>query len=331
MKFVARVAPALTLTLALLAAPRGAAADEGPVALESPPTFLFALPAADRVSQLAQRPGGPIYAPSMDQNRVLIYSEEGQLLGSFGSGGVTPGRFNTPSGITIDSDGNLYVCDQYNHRVQKFSPSLLPLLVMGAGFGTAPGQLKYPTNCALSPDESKLYVTELINNRISVFDRNGVFQGIIGSSGSGPGQFNYPYGIDVEPTTGDLFVANELNHRIDRLKADGTFLYSIGALGSGINDFNLVVGLDLDADGNLWATDQLNNRVKKISQGGTTLAVWGSFGPLPGQFYNPWSIFVTQNKNVWVGDTYNYRLQAFGYLPVPAEQTTWGAVKASYR
>jgi len=315
------------LALLALAPPAGAGTLS---ALEPPPSFLFQA-ATGRVSQMAQKPGGPIYAPSMEQHAILILSEQGSLLGSFGSYGAAPGRFNSPSGIAIDSDGNFYVCDQFNHRVQKFSPTFLPLLSMGTGFGPNPGQLTYPTNCAFSPDESKLYVTELINNRISIFNRNGTFLGIIGSSGSAPGQFNYPYGIDVDPTTGDIFVANELNHRIDRLKGDGTYLSSIGQFGSGIDDFNLVVGLDLDADGNLWATDQLNNRIKKIAQDGTTLAVWGSFGPDPNQFYNPWAVFVTQDKNIWVGDTYNYRLQAFGYLPVPADQTTWGAVKARYR
>jgi len=297
-------------------------------ALEVPPSYWFSL-YAGRVSQMCQAPDGRILAPSMEGSNVRVYDENGNLLSTFGSSGTGLGKFNQPTGVAMDQAGNIYVCDQYNHRVEKFSPTYVPLLSMGTE-GVGPGQLMYPTNCAVSKDNTKLYVTELTNGRVSVFDLDGNFIKSFGAPGAAPGQFDYPYGIVVEPLTGDLFIANENNCRIDRWTADGTYLSSFGQPGSGIDDFNFVVGLGIDADGNLWATDQLNNRVKKISQAGTTLAVFGTYGGGPNQFYNPWSVFPTRAGAIWVGDTYNYRIETFRYLPVPTVARSWGALKSTF-
>lgn len=300
-------------------------------ALDPPPSFLFHINNTWRVGQFAQTAGGTVFAPSSELDRVLIFDEAGNPLGSFGSAGSGPGQFDQPTGVAIDAAGNIYVCDQFGHRVHKFSPAFIPLMTFGT-HGADPGQLEYPTNCALSNDGSQLYVTELGNHRVSIFaTANGASLGTFGSFGSAPGQFRNPFGIVVEPTSGDVFVANQVNSRIDRWTGAGTFVSSFGQLGSGVDDFNLVVGLGMDGDGNLWATDQLNNRIKKVTQGGVTLTYWGMQGPGANEFYNPWAVFVTANKNIWIGDTYNFRIGVYGYLPVAANETSWGAMKVRYR
>ncbi|HKQ57151.1 MAG TPA: NHL repeat-containing protein [Candidatus Eisenbacteria bacterium] len=292
-------------------------------ALDLPPMFSFHIDNTNRVSQMAQLPSGQIAGPAFELGVVRLYSESGVYQTSFGS-------FNGPSGIAVDADGYIYVCEQLNNRVQKLTPGGVFLLTMGT-LGSGPGQLHHPTNCAFSPDESILYVTELTNHRVSMFDKTGAFLGSFGTPGSGPGQLQNPFGIAVDQATGDVFVANQANHRVDRFTSSGTWLSSFGQFGSGINDFNLVVGLDMDGDGNLWMTDQLNDRIKKTAQDGTVLTYWGTFGNGPNEFYNPWSVFVTQQGSIWVGDTYNYRIGVYRYTPTPTVSSTWGGVKTRYR
>ena len=53
-------------------------------------------------------------------NRVSLFTSEGQFVTSFGRGGEWPGEFNTPAGLALDSSGVLYVCDMLNNRVQLF-------------------------------------------------------------------------------------------------------------------------------------------------------------------------------------------------------------------
>jgi DNA-binding beta-propeller fold protein YncE len=299
-------------------------------ALEPPPQFWFHLYGTTRVSQMAETASGDIVVPSMDDNVIHLFTEAGDYVTTFGGLGVALGQFYKPTGVAIDASGNLYVCDQSNHRVQKLSPTFTPLLAMGSE-GAGPGQLEYPTNCALSPDGSRLYVTELGNDRVSMFDTNGAFLATFGGPGSPAGQLLDPFGIVVEPHTGDVFVANQSHHRIERFSATGSWMYSIGQQGSGNDDFEYVVGLGIDAEGHLWATDQLNNRVKKLTQNGTVLTVWGEFGPDELQFYNPWSVFITRAGNIWIGDTYNFRVEVYRYAATPAARASWGEIKTRYR
>lgn len=306
------------LLLAVLACCAGTAS-----ALEIPPSFLFEIYASSRVSQFVQTPDGRILMPLQDQGVVQVVSPNGAVSAQFGA-------LDQPTGIALDAAGNIYVCEQFGHHVVKYSPTFDPLLVIGSP-GSGPGNLSYPTNCAISPDQTKLYVTEIGNHRVSIFDLDGHYLNYFGGLGSGPGQFNYPFSIVAEPGSGDLFITNEVNNRVDHFNALGVYLSSFGQLGSGPDDFHFCVGIGMDQDHNLWITDQLNNRIKKTTRDGTLLAMWGTFGDYPGQFYNPWAVFVSQQGTIWVGDTYNYRVQVFGYTPVPAKRTSWGSLKQRFR
>jgi DNA-binding beta-propeller fold protein YncE len=53
--------------------------------------------------------------------RIQQFTKDGKYLRGFGEQGTKPGQFYAPHGIALDSHGNLYVVDAYNHRVQKFA------------------------------------------------------------------------------------------------------------------------------------------------------------------------------------------------------------------
>ncbi len=54
---------------------------------------------------------------------ILKLSPDGALLGQWGNWGIKPGQFMNPQGIAVDRDGNIYVADWENSRIQKLSPS----------------------------------------------------------------------------------------------------------------------------------------------------------------------------------------------------------------
>ena len=61
-----------------------------------------------------------VYVSEQGNNRVSVFTSEGQFVTSFGQRGHGPGEFMYPRGLTVDSNGVVYVCDLCNNRLQLF-------------------------------------------------------------------------------------------------------------------------------------------------------------------------------------------------------------------
>ena len=80
-----------------------------------------------------------------------------------------PGRFDFPEAVATDPDGNVYVADMKNSRLQRFPPDLsgIPAAVWSE-LGSDPGQVNYPRGIDVSPD-GRIYVSDSDNHRIQAF------------------------------------------------------------------------------------------------------------------------------------------------------------------
>ena len=123
-------------------------------------------------------------------------------------GGV---RFESPNGITIDAEGNVYVTEFSGGHVRKFSPDG-ELLLEAGGAGAEPGRLANPIGVAVDA-EGTIYVSESGASRVSRFAPDGTFVSLWGGSGSEPGQFRSAMGIAVSAAF-EVFVADFGNHRV---------------------------------------------------------------------------------------------------------------------
>ena len=65
----------------------------------------------------------PIAEKIEAQQRISVYSLDGELLGRWGEKGTAPGQFSdSPHGLCVDSHGDLYVCEVISQgRLQKFA------------------------------------------------------------------------------------------------------------------------------------------------------------------------------------------------------------------
>jgi len=95
-------------------------------------------------------------------------------LSSFGDRGTGQGEFLLPQGIDVDPEGNVYVVDTLNHRVEKFdSEGVFERSWGGLGYGD--GEFVYPFSVAADPHFNLVYVTDPFNHRVQIFDRTGNF------------------------------------------------------------------------------------------------------------------------------------------------------------
>ena len=91
----------------------------------------------------------------------------------FGKQGDGDGEFNMPWGITIDKQGNIFIADWRNDRIQKFTADGKFLMKFGSS-GSGEGEFNRPTDVAVDKD-GIIYVADWLNDRLQVFDPDGDF------------------------------------------------------------------------------------------------------------------------------------------------------------
>ena len=130
---------------------------------------------------------------------------------TWGSAGSGNGQFNGPMGVSVDSEGNVYVVDSNNNRIQKFDSDGTYLTKWGS-YGSGNGQFR--STFGVSVDSAgNVYVSDYNNNRIQKFDSDGTYLTKWGSYGTGNGEFRYQYGVSVDSAR-NVYVADTYNHRI---------------------------------------------------------------------------------------------------------------------
>jgi DNA-binding beta-propeller fold protein YncE len=214
---------------------------------------------------LAVGPDEMVYVADSGNNRVQKFDLEGNVQkawGKFGFAwrGADMGRFDVPWGIATDQQGNIYVSDTSNARVQKFQPDGQPLLKWGRD-GSFDGAFFFPRGVAVD-FVGNIYVADEGNHRIQKFDARGSFLTKWGREGGGPGQFKSPWGIACD-ALGNVYVVDSGNHRIQKFDSNGTFLCSFGNRGKTEGQMNFPYGIAVDGEGCVYVVDSGNHRVLK--------------------------------------------------------------------
>jgi hypothetical protein len=214
------------------------ASDEetGPVKHPKPP-----LPAEDgrfrQVTDVAwDKAGNTFISDGYINSRVAKVDKNGNWLKSWGDRGKEPGQFNTPHSIATDAQGNVYVADRGNHRIQVFDgegkflrqfiidlpvpPDAKPAIgkipdeAMMAGGTFAPGS---PWSlCITPPPHQVLYSSDAWPGRIYKLSLEGKVLGMLGQSGKQLKQFGWIHAMAC-PSENVIYVAELLNWRVQKL------------------------------------------------------------------------------------------------------------------
>ena len=193
-----------------------------------------------------------------------------------------PGQFRQPRGIAADSQGNVYVADFDNNRIQKFNSDLEYVSEWGDA-GNLPGEFRQPCGIAVDSTDT-VYVADTWNQRVQVFTADGQYVREWG------GPYFGPRGIGVSQD-GKVYLADTGNHRIRRFDAEGNEQKTWGGSGSEPGQFKEPDGIAVAADGRVYVADNNNARVQIFDADGTYQAQFPVDGWEPKAFSEPTMTF----------------------------------------
>ena len=264
---------------------------------------------------LAVAPDESIYIADTGNSRIVRVDKTGKILTSWGSrtpdGQVPPlpGTFIEPWGIALDLQGNVYVADTWNHRIQKFDADGNFERAWGT-FGQLTDGSSYlwgPRGIVVGLD-GRIYVTDTGNKRVVVFDTNGKYLQQFGMEGEG--QLDEPVGIAIG-NDGLVYVADTWNLRVAVFSADGEFVTQWPVQGWAGDSLDNKPYIALDSQGRVYVTDPERYRVIAFSTSGTPLATFGQYGPEEDAFGLAAGITSDSDGAVWIVDASNNRVTKY--------------------
>jgi DNA-binding beta-propeller fold protein YncE len=143
-----------------------------------------------------------LYVVDTENDVVDVFDADSfKLLRKIGTPGkkhtlTAPGTFAVPVGIAVDSDGNVYVCDTFNDRVEIFDADGAFVNTFGKN-GDGPGNFERPKGIAVDSD-GHIWVADAGQDRVKVFDKEGNLLIFFGQHGEYPGQFMGLNGISID-------------------------------------------------------------------------------------------------------------------------------------
>ena len=219
-------------------------------------------------------PNGRLYVPNRSVEgagrgiRVTVCDIDSEYYGTFGYSGHGPGEFVWASCITADSEGRLFISDEYTNRITVFDLDGNYQTSWGT-HGSDEGQLDSPSGLAIGADGS-VYVSDTHNHRVQKFTPSGVFLASFGAHGTDDGELDLPWGLTVA-TGGDVYVADWGNDRIQRFSADGEFVATYCSSGTGDGELQRPSGVAVDERGYMYISDWGNERVQVLDPDGRFL------------------------------------------------------------
>ena len=287
-----------------------------------------------------------------------IYGNTSTVAGTgmvgFVNGAANKSRFNHPSKIIIDQQGNLYVSEEGNNTIRKISTEGMVSTIAGSGKEGKENNNKGTLASFHGPSgmvfdkEGNLYVADIFNHQIrkinssgavSVFAGNGK-QGFVNATNSLRASFAFPVALAMD-AGGNLLVVDEGNHAIRKIDKRGGVITLAGTGTAGFQDninglkasFNQPNGIAVDRAGNIFIADQLNHRIRKISATGEVSSFAGSgiagsadnaVGMLA-NFNHPRTLTIDKIGNIYIGDVANNKIRKVTATGIVSTLTGTGA------
>jgi len=201
------------------------------------------------------------------------------------------GGMNEPSGLGIDSNGNVWVAS-YGNTATVFSPlgkPLFPSGISGFGLSASYGLAVDANNNAWIPNEPS---TGVAGNSVSVLNESG--QSIAGAGGFTAGGLNYPIAVAID-SDASAWIVDYGNSHLTHLSSTGQALS--GASGFSSPQIAFPVAAAVDSSHNVWVANQSNGTVTRVSPDGSQFTSFACCNA-------PSNLAIDRLGNVWVSNFY---------------------------
>jgi tripartite motif-containing protein 71 len=262
---------------------------------------------------------------------VHLFSASGKFLRSCGTAGEAVGEFAEPLGISFAPDETFYVADQQNARIQQLRLDCSVVQTFGK-YGSQAGELAEPADVRYN--NGNVYVADLTNHRIQVFDETGNFLYQWGRHPShyheGNGRTHYPTFVATDPTGSFTVVCEPIESRCQTFNLDFVRKHVSTAddpaywnkfprfhYGTGVMQFQVVKPENKAFTGMAIAEpDTSMVAVLKWNDNGPVVhAMLGGFGSVEGRFKQPSGMaFDPKTNEIYISDSKNHRVQVFNIL-----------------
>ena len=252
-------------------------------------------------------------------------------LSSFGSAGIEGEKFSNPEEAAVAPNGNVYVADTGNNRVQEFTSAGKFVEAFGWGVsngkaefqnctsaskceagiaGSGAGQFNSPDGIAVNAAGTIVYVADGANERVQKFSSEGKYLGKFGGEGSGEGQFGHKSAWGWE---GPRSVAVAANGHVYVTDSNSVQEFSSGGeeyLKRSLLEGAAPHGVAVSASGDVYVAEEGTSHVQEFAATlGTPIATWGSEGTGNLQFRCPHGLAAGPGGEVFVADECNDRIQ----------------------
>jgi len=313
---------------------------------------------------------GQIYIPDAANNRVRkinlgdsIFTVAGTGTAGYNvdSGDALTTLLYNPTGVAVDTLGNLYIADQHNQRIRKVDTAGVMTVIAGTGITGFSGDDSAAVNARLNNPIAvatdtfgNIFVVDYGNSRIRKINAAGIIStvagtGVVGHTGDGgpavAATLDTPTCV-VADLQGNLYIADRGNNCIRKVDTAGiisnyagsaTGNYGFGGDGGAATAALLAhpYGIALDQYGHLYIADEENQRIRMINGSGNINTIAGSGAlsfcgdggdPLQACLNHPKGVAADNAGNVYVADAFNNRIRKItGLLDVPGAKKETGA------
>lgn len=262
--------------------------------------FLFEISADfSEPSDVAVSKDGKIYVVDGVNNRIKVFSKNGQALSAFGEKGSMEGRFQFPLGIDVDNAGNIYIADAGNSRVQIFDRDTN--FTAAINLPVKSDKPADPTDVAVDESRNRLYVVDNDNHRLLVYDLSTrQLINTIGGPGDQELKFRYPF-LTALNKENYLYVVDVINTRVQVISPDGLFVTYVGGWGVEKGQFFRPKGIAVDASNRIYVSDSYMGVIQ-------VFGTWGEFYGVLGdgrqkavqKFKTPVGLFIDRDNRLYV-------------------------------
>ena len=254
----------------------------------------------------------------VNKPRGTVFNSKGQLVVVEGEGTtvsvLTPegekirtfGKLKNAFGVTVDKDDNIYVVENGNHRLNKFSSAGKFVAVVGSQ-GSGNLQFLHPAGICYNRRDNNLYVTDNCNHRIQVLTTDLKFVRCFGTPGNGKGQLQNPFYATFD-SANNLYVTEHTNHRVQVFTAEGHFLITFSQKADG-QKLSYPWAIAIDSNDTVYVSENGPHCVSVFTSQGAYITTFGGQGTKEGQFNIVYGLSIDRNDSVVVSDQGNGRLQ----------------------